>query len=793
MGADPVIPISGAGLQAYRPLVGVHDEMCDPQGRIRPLWSRLAGHLAATPAEDLTRNLARADRYLLDSGVFYRQYGGGQSVERPWPLSHIPVLLDDGEWSDIAQSLIQRADLLETVMADLYGANTLVASGRLPAPIVAANPAWLRPMVGIRPRSGYYLHFVAFELGRGPDGKWWVLADRTQAPSGAGYALENRVATARAFSQLYAQENVHRLAGFFRDFRDSLMGMRGDDNGRVAIMTPGPMNETYFEHAYIARYLGLTLIEGDDLATADGRLMVRTVDGMRPVEVLWRRLDADYADPLELNPASRIGTPGMVGALRSGSLTMVNSLGAGILETRALMAFLPQLAPELIGAPLAMPNIATWWCGDPSARYAVQANPQRMILSNALRPDMPFEQDEGEVHAADLPPDDLAAHLLAGGADMVAQERVTLSTSPALVNGALVPRPMALRVYLARTADGWTVMPGGFARIGATSNPAAIAMQNGGAAADVWVVSDRPVTPVTMVRNGAARPMVPGGLPARAADNLFWLGRQIERSESIVRLMRAWHTRQAEAGPAAAPLLAGLEPLFDQMGIDPDQPIPQRLLDNLATAIATAGAVRDRFSPDAWSALQDLDRSARTMSRRVSTGDDAARALSALLRKLAGISGMVHENMYRFTGWRFLSIGRMHERAMAISAVLAVLADADAPEGALDLAIEIGDSVLTHRRRFNLTTSRDTVLHLLALDPLNPRALRHQIDGLREQIDALPAANEHGALSPLAREVLRLHADIATTEPAQLTTEALWGMRARIGSLSDLMNTAYFH
>lgn len=786
--------MTGPGILAYRPLRGVPDELVDSVGRIRPLWSALARHLETLDTAELSRHLARADQYLLDSGVFYRQYGGGQSGDRPWPFSHIPVLMDEEDWDGISAALVQRADLLEAVMADLYGPNALVASGRLPPSLIASNPEWLRPMVGIKPRSGHFLHFLAFELGRGPDGKWWVLADRAQAPSGAGYALENRVATGRAFSELFSRLNVHRLAGFFRDFRNALLAERTDRDSRVAILTPGPLNETYYEHAYIARYLGFTLVQGEDLCVAEGRLMVRTVSGLRPIEVLWRRLDSSYADPMELNQHSQIGTPGMVSALRSDGLTMVNSLGSGVLETRALMAFLPKLAPDLVGAPLMMPNIATWWCGDEAARNAVTASPERLILSPALALGMPFDQHEDEIRAADLAPEALADRLARDGAGLVAQEAVTLSTTPSLLDGKLVPRPMTLRVFLARGVTGWSVMPGGFARIGATPDPAAIAMQQGGSAADVWVVSRKPVSTQSMMPTpvGPYRRTVPGALPSRAADNLFWLGRYIERTEGIVRLMRAYHSRLAEMGASGAPLLAGIEPLFKQMSIDPERSLPLALLETLSSAIASAGRVRDRFSPDAWSALDDLNRTARRMSLRVTPGDDAARALSALLRKLAGISGLIHENMYRFVGWRFLSIGRLHERASAMATILAVLADPDAPEGSLELAVELGDSLLTHRRRFAVATSRDTVVDLLALDPMNPRALRHQVNGLREQIDMLPSAIDHGALSPLARAVLRLHADLATSDPDGLTTDELWSLRDRITALSDLLTEAYF-
>ena len=780
-------------LKDYKPLPGTPDEMVAADGTLRPLWRDFATAYANLAPEDIERRHARADQYLRDSGVFYRQYGHGISVERPWPLSPVPVLIAEADWAKLAPGLVQRAEVLEALMADLYGENRLVEGGHLPPSLITANPEWLRPMVGIAPQSGHYLHFLAFEIGRGPDGQWWVLADRTQAPSGAGYALENRVATSRAFNELYVQGHVHRLAGFFRDFRDALLGLRQDRDARAAILTPGPLNETYYEHAYIARYLGITLVQGEDLAVEQGRLMVRTVSGLRPVDVLWRRLDGSYADPVELNAASRLGTPGMVSALRAGGLTMVNALGSGILETRALMAFLPNLAPRLVGEKLKIHNIATWWCGSAAARAEVAANPGRMILSPALGTGLPFESQGKIEPAAGLSAKALAAKLAAEGRGLVAQEAVTLSTTPALVDGKLAPRPMTLRVFLARTPDGWQVMPGGFARIGASPDPTAIAMQRGGSAADVWVVSPRAVPAVSMVpaTTGPYKRMGPGALPSRAADNLFWLGRYIERTEGSVRLLRARNIRLAETGAAAAPILAAMAPLFKSRGLDPQPGLPAGLLDTLAAAIGSAGQIRDRFSPDAWQALVDINKTARRMALQVTAGDDAARALSALLRKLAGITGLVHENMYRFMGWRFLTMGRLHERAMSMTEILAVLADDKAGAGALDLAIELGDSVLTHRRRFTMSTSRDTVIDLLGLDPMNPRSVRHQIEALDEQVRMMPEAEEHGVLSPLARAMLRCQTDLATQAPETLTTAALWAFRGRVANLSNLVTEAY--
>ncbi|SNX68309.1 uncharacterized circularly permuted ATP-grasp superfamily protein [Cereibacter ovatus] len=772
------------GLTAdYRPDPGTPDEMMDATGQIRPVWQGFIRHLAGLSPDELHRRFGRGDQYLRDAGVFFRQYSAEGSAERAWPLSHIPVLIDEGEWATLTAGLIQRAEVLEALMADLYGPNRLVADGVLPPALVAENPEWLRPMVGIAPRGGHHLHFLAFEVGRGPDGCWWVLGDRAQAPSGAGFALENRVATARVFSDFYAEANVHRLAGFFRTFRNALQELQPDPQGRVGILTPGPLNETYYEHAWIARYLGFLLLQGEDLTVIGGQLMVRTVAGPRPVSVLWRRLDGAYADPLELDGRSQIGTPGLVSALRNGSVTLVNTLGSGVLETRALLAFMPRIARALLGQDLILPNIATWWCGQAAERAHVAAHAGRMILSPALSTRQPIED------GLPAPPGPLADWLDREGTALVGQESVTLSTTPAHIDGRLVPRPMSLRVFLARTPQGWQAMPGGFARIGRTTDAHAIAMQQGGAAADVWIVSTHPVEPASLI-HGRDLQAREGALPSRAADNLFWLGRYVERTEGIMRLLRAHNIRLAETDDPRAPLLAALAPLFRGHGVNPDEGIPRGLIQTLGSAVASAGQVRDRFSPDGWQALADLEKTMRRMAERVEPGDDAARALSALLRKITGFSGLVHENMYRVTGWRFLELGRHIERAAGMAAVLATLADPWAPDGGLDLAVEVGDSVMTHRRRFAVTTSRETVVDLLALDAMNPRSILFQLDGIHEQVGFLPGATA-SPMPDLMRLVLRTRTNLATDRAETLDTDALWRLRGAVWEISDLITETY--
>ncbi|MFH1516958.1 MAG: circularly permuted type 2 ATP-grasp protein, partial [Pseudomonadota bacterium] len=482
-------------LSDYRPLPGVPDELLAPDGSIRPVWAGLIAHLDAMKSDERERAFARGAQYLRDAGVFVRNYGEDKSL-RDWPLSPVPVIQPASEWQALGEGLAERADLLEEIVADLYGENRLVAEGHLPASIVASNPEWLRPLVGVKPASGHFLHFLSFEIGRGPDGGWWVLGDRTQAPSGAGYALENRVASARSYSGFFSGANVERLAGFFRAFRDGLNALRREDGSRAGILTPGPMNETYFEHAYIARYLGMMLLEGDDLTVDDGRLMVRTVSGLKPISVLWRRLDAVWADPLELESSSHLGTPGLLGAVRSQGVTMINALGAGILESRAFLAFMPRLSEVLHGKPLAVPNIATWWCGGEAERAHVRANAEAMLIGPANSTLLPLEAEPGVVLRGDMSEIglDLDAWLAAEGRNLVGQELVSLSTTPSWEDGGLKPRPMRIRVFMARTRDGWQLMSGGFARLAASGqDSSAVSISRGGTVADVWVVSDKPV------------------------------------------------------------------------------------------------------------------------------------------------------------------------------------------------------------------------------------------------------------------------------------------------------------
>ena len=771
-----------------------NDEMLLPDGTIKPVWQPFFEHLSRLSPQDLSLRFSRGDQYLRDAGVLFRQYDETLSTEREWPLSHIPVIIGEDEWQTISEGLIERADLLEYILRDFYGDNELVSSGQLPAKLLSQNPAWLRPMVGVGKQGSHLINTISFEIGRGPDGNWWVISDLIEAPSTAGFAIENRIAMGRVFPNFFAGANVHRLAGFFQEFQQRLMYLKGRDDGEVALLSPGTMNQNYAEHSYMARYLGLLLVEGEDLIVQDGKAMVRTVAGLKPVSLLWNRLPSTMFDPLELDTSSMLGAAGLVQAIRSGALKTVNMVGAGVLETRALMAFFPKIAQSHLGKGLALPNIATWWCGQDVQRDHVIANRARMMVGDAFST-VPLMSDHRTTAFDDLADDSKAQRLTellnTNGQNLVGQEAVTLSTTPVWENGKLVARPMCIRISMGRTANGWAVMPGGYARISAGNDAKALAMQRGGKVADVWVTSPRRVDTPTLLslsKNTVTRSLTHALLPSRAADNLFWLGRYVERAEQNMRYFRAYFARICDGADHSDTMPSFMRDHL-MAGVAPDaDAIAARFGEPLSLALQSASRISDRFSPDGMMALRGLVSDAKALDGQTVPLEDIPIQISRLLRQITGFAGLVHENMYRSDGWRFLSIGISLERAANMCDLLAACLTDETYSGALDLALEIGDSVVSHRSRFQIAATAESVIDLLALDPQNPRSVRYHVRRSKEQIDHLPDQQDGHLMSPVARQILLLETQLATREPSQISPQDLLQIRKDIWAISDTLN-----
>jgi uncharacterized circularly permuted ATP-grasp superfamily protein/uncharacterized alpha-E superfamily protein len=798
----------------YTPLPGIPDEFIGADGRPRAHWLRFLDKLMEFSAADMNRRFATADRHIRDTGVSYRAYG--DTSERAWPLSHVPLLIEAGEWRQIAQGIEQRARLLELVLADIYGEGRLVAAGDLPAAAVTGSPEFLHPLHGVKPPGGKFLHIYAADIGRAPDGRWWVLGDRSQAPSGAGYALANRLVLARAFPALYRDMNVERLAPFFEAFRLGLTSMAQRSNPRICLLTPGPFNETYFEQAYLARYLGLLLVEGGDLTMRDGKVNVRTIAGLKRADVIWRRIDSDFADPLELNAHSRLGVPGLVDALREGGVVIANALGSGVLEAPAMMSFMPKLCRTLLGEELRLPNIATWWCGQEEARQSVIDDMDELAIAGAYGNPVPGFASNQPLIGAALSAEEksrLVAALAERGVDYAGQEVVNLSTTPVWHEGRLEPRPFVLRVYAAYTPQGWKIMPGGFCRISGRTDARAVSMGEGVQSADVWVLADKPVEMVSLLPTDETVRIrrIMGTLPSRAADNLFWLGRYLERSEATLRLIRCLAGRIIETGAGAANPGSAVSKLTSLLvswhaapratssnamalvaaALHGDEEYGSAVL-LVRDARRAASFIRERLSTDTWRLIGDLNRTLTIDMHGALAEAEAYERADAALRTIAAISGLAQENMNRGAGWRIFDAGRRIDRGINTCRFARHFASGDAPADDLDVLLDLVDSQITYRSRYLMGVALNPVRDMVVLDPFNPRSVAFQIERLDEHLETLPLLSDDGMLETPRRLILQLAAEVATATASSLDNEKILGFEQSLLGLADAIAARYF-
>jgi len=644
-----------------------------------------------------------------------------------------------------------------------------------------------------------------------------VLNDRAQAPSGLGYALENRLAISRAYPSPYAQMNVQRLAPFFRAFRSGLTELAERSQPRICLMTPGPYSPTYSEQSYLARYLGFLLVEGDDLVVRDGVVHVRTIAGLKRADVLWRRVDADFVDPLELNGASRLGVPRLLSTIRSGSVVVANMPGTGFIESRALMSFMPRICRHLTGEDLAMPNIATWWCGQERARREVQENLEMLSIASAFEERVPGFEGQHTIVPENLSKDDLARlrkAIAARGIDYVGQEQVRLSTAPVWRDGGFVPRPFVLRVYAAATPDGWHVMPGGFCLISDNVDARAVSIGEGVQSADVWVLSNTPVTVETLLptqQNVSIRRVL-GNLPSRAADNLFWFGRYLERAEAVLRIVRCLCAKSVEfdrlPGDAAG-ALRGLVRMLIAWGVVPatmtDAGTPAiaacaigseteygSALSTLRLARGAASVIRERLSPDSWKLLGVIEAQLDPGANRFASEAEAFDAADRALVTLAAVSGLAQENINRVAGWRFLDIGRRIERAINTCRFVRIFASEQATADDLDVLLDLIDSQITYRSRYLIGAALVPVRDMALLDPFNPRSVSFQIGQLRTHLDALPTLNNDGLPEEPKRFIELFAGEIAAATAEDIESSSVLAFEQTLMRFAESIASRYF-
>jgi uncharacterized circularly permuted ATP-grasp superfamily protein/uncharacterized alpha-E superfamily protein len=808
-------------LKDYSVLDERYDEMLAAPRMPRAHWDAFLRSLVAREGPQVSDTLSLMERQIRENGVTYNVYADPQGADRPWEVDPLPLLLSAEEWSGIEAGIAQRADLLNRVLVDIYGPQTLLRSGAVPPSIVFGHSGFLHQVQGIRPPGGMHLFHYAADLARSSDGQWWVVGDRTQAPSGAGYALENRLVVSRVFPQMFRDLQVQHLASYFATLRESLLqwapreaaGKGGSP--LIALLTPGPYNETYFEHALLARYLGFALVEGHDLTVRQGCVWLKTVEGLRRVHAIVRRQDDSYCDPLELRTNSELGVAGLTDCARRGTVMIANALGSGVLESGALLGYLPSLSERLLGEPLALPSVATWWLGEPAALADAWSKLDNIVIQPLDR-----LHNEEPVFGADLDADDRAAlrkRIELQPHRYVAQEWVRLSQAPVLertrdaeagVRETLSARTVGLRVFAVATPQGWRVMPGGLTRVAAADDARVIAMQRGGRSKDTWVISEGPVNAAfSLLRNTVtADDLVSSraSLPSRAAENLYWFGRYGERCDNTARLLRVAIARVLgdadEDDDDDQHALITLAQRFRL--VDKAEHAEEELLRAATHPDAGLGAqlrqlarvafnLRDRMSTDNWRSLNRLI--GDPVFQRDASMPRALGWLDRAVTSMVTLSGFVLDGMTRSMGWRFLSIGRRVERLFNLCTVLQV-AIAEGRGSGLDWLLEYADSTVTYRSRYVVVPEWMPVLDLLVRDESNTRSVAFQVKGLVDYVEKLETSHGRFGTDVLAPGRLALYgltaADLDPESPR--LAQALGELARAANRLSDELTLKFF-
>jgi len=782
----------------YAPVAGYWDEAVLPSGLPRRHWRRLAAAIRHQGFRQFNRHWQSGVQLIRETGVSSNMAGDSWGEDRPLTLDPVPLLMAENEWAEIEKAVRQRAALLNAILLDLYGEQKLLYEHFLPPALVFDNPQFLRPCFGFRPPAGVHLHSYAADLARSPDGRWWVIADRAQAPAGMGYTLENRLVSARALPGVFSQHRVRQLARFLDSRRNALLSLaaRHSNHPRGVVLTPGPHTDSYFEHSLLAGNFGVPLVQADDLTVREGRVYLKTLAGLEPVDLIMRCFEDAFSDPLELRGDSLLGVPGLVDAARSGAVVIDNALGSGLVEGATFPAFLPGLCRQLLGEDLRMPSVATWWCGqDGPCQYVLEHLDGLVVKpvspSVGQRPERPRSLGGRERER-------LIAAIRAHPERYIAQEEVALSTAPSRADGGLAARHIVLRVFASWDGRSYSVMPGGLARVTAEPSSQRLPHHLGGVSKDTWVLGNKeealpePALPAVSIGDYAVR----GALPSRVADNLFWLGRYMERVEANVRLFRALLpalSAEEDLGRAvtlesAVALLAGLgflpaegaasslaeqhwrvERFLTEIVYDPSR--ISSLGWNLKQMRRVARQLKERLSADTWYALRRLDAEFSGAAPPSQEHRYIAQfgVLDRAVMMLSALSGLLMENTTRGEGWRFVDLGRRIERALLLAELLRA-AVVEVPPGAdpyLLILLQVADSSITYRTRYLSLLRTDLVLQLLLVDELNPRSIGFQLTALVDQFASLGDRNDpgHRRLEELAARTL---SDVRAVSPSTI-------------------------
>ncbi len=763
------------------------DELAAPGGVVREHWKKIAHAYDELGIEKMEQRSREISQELRDNGVTYNVYSDPDGINRPWKLDPVPMVFSQQEWESIERGLVQRAELLNLIISDIYGERKLIKEGFIPFEMVFTHKGFLRQADKIKIPGKFQLIQYSADLVRGPLGKMWVLHDRTDAPSGAGYTLENRAAMTRVFPDLIRENQVRKISSYYQTLKNTLtrLAVQNKENPRVVLLSPGTANETYFEHAYLASSLGFTLVFGQDLTVSDGYVWLKTLKGLEKVDVIVRRVDDIFCDPLEFLGDSHLGVVGLMEAVRQQKVTIINPLGGRILENPGLMAFLPRLCKHLLNEELILPSVATWWCGHEKEKKYVLDNLPFLITRSIYRSNENRPYIGSELSKKQL--DDLRKEINTRPYLYVAQEVVSFSTTPSLVDNNLEACNAVFRSYIVADMDKevYHVMPGGLSRSFPTKGEFIISNQTGGISKDTWVLGPSPQSQVKAIVNQPILRQVKNILPSRTGESLFWLGRYLDRAVSNVRMMRIvlkmYNERDDEIHPETnetlvillkcLSTLTGTLPGFSS----PDQHKlrqPEKELLSLAVETGRSGtlaqslqsfltngyAVRDRLSLDTWRILDSISEEFELMKEN---GNDLRKIyhnLDQFIIKLMAFIGLNNDNMTRASSWRLLNIGRFLESSLNTCTILqAALANDVKPEvekQLMELVLMCNESLVTYRYLYRSTLQLPGVLNLLLVNEDNPKSVAFLIAKIDEHLAHLPDNHTEGGLSPAHKKLL---------------------------------------
>ncbi|MDO9394829.1 MAG: circularly permuted type 2 ATP-grasp protein [Methylotenera sp.] len=826
------------GVAGYTPEANIIDEMLDSTGKVRPHWEHFIQSLQKLGHDEIGLRQNEILKLLRENGVTYNVYGDPDGSSRPWQLDPVPLLIENEEWTNIETGLLERAELLNLILADLYGPRELIQKGLLPVDLLFNHSGFLRACDKVKIPGKHQLVLYAADLARGPDNRMWVIGDRTQAPSGAGYALENRLAMSRVFPNVFRDSRVQRLDGFFQSLRNALQQIapQNADTPRVVVLTPGPFNETFFEHAYLASHLGYPLVQGDDLTVRDGFVWLKSLNGLQRVDVIMRRVDDSFCDPLELREDSRLGVPGLLEVARRGNVTIANPLGSGVLESPGLLPFLPKIAEHFLGKQLRLPSAATWWCGQAKELNYVLSNLHKLVIKHICRGSMTsvFGHLLSQQQIIGL-----RDRIRSNPALFVGQAHESFSTAPSFVAGHLEPRQALLRCFLVAQGQGYSLMPGSLTRSAAQQGNVPVSNQMGAISKDTWVIGGQNPNQANTIETPHSKLLASNytsTLSSRVAENLFWVGRYAERTEGSIRLLRTtvkklyinpdinnpYYKNSLYAVLRGLTNITNTYPGFlnkesDSLLKTPDSELLSLMLDeekvgsianNQRSLIQAGYSVRNLWSSDTWRVMDEIKcHLERSQQLTESTLWNIQEHMDRLITALSAFSGLIMESMTRGNGWLFLDMGRRLERALLLISLLRSCFSTAQAEGTelllMESLLDTSDNLICYRQHYRNSIELPSFIELLMLDKNNPRSLAYQFNRIQEHVSKMPRKQTNTQLSIEERLILEANSLLDLTNLSDLIKVSDGNVREKfdqtlsrlyylLATLSDTVTATYF-